>query len=166
MEWGKSAQKQQKIKVLITKLLTLLFLSFPFLETAEKIFKPQRKEEIKEVLQYIQDNRQPGDVLYVFQRGIYQFQYYANKYEYDESDYIIGVDDLDHIDGKSLSEPEWQRYKADLDNLKGNSRVWLLFSHAHVRAENKAIRNYLKTIGIREDRFETKGAFVYLYNLE
>ena len=138
----------------------------PFLETAEKIFKPGRKEEIREVLDYLQNNQQSEDVLYIFQRGIYQFQYYAEKYGYQPGDYILGVDDLDSIYGKGLSEPEWQRYKTDLDNLRGNDRVWLLFSHANVGSENRAIKQYLDKIGVKEDSFTTKGAYVYLYNLK
>jgi 4-amino-4-deoxy-L-arabinose transferase-like glycosyltransferase len=166
MEWAKLTQKQHRTKVILTKLLTIILIAFPFLEAGEKLFKPQRKEEIKEVLQYLKVNQQPGDLLYVYQRGIYQFQYYAAKYGYDAADYIIGIDDLDHIYGKGLSEPEWQRYKADLDNLKGNSRVWLLFSHANVGSENRAIKEYLDNIGVKQDAFTTKGSFVYLYNLK
>ena len=166
MQWAKSAQRQQQIKVIITRLLTTLLLWFPFVEAGEKLFKPQRKEEIKEVLQYLENNQQPGDILYVYQRGIYQFQYYAQKYGYDRGDYIVGVEDLDHIDGKDLSEPEWQRYKADLDNLRGNNRVWLLFSHANIDPENRAIKEYLDKIGTKQDSFTTKGSFVYLYNLQ
>lgn len=166
MEWAKSAKKQKLAKIFFTKLLTATLLWFPFVETGEKIFKPQRKEEIKEVLQYLQENQQPEDKLYIFQRGIYQFQYYAKQYGYQPEDYIIGIDDLDHIHGKGLSKPEWQRYKADLNNLRGNSRVWLLFSHANVSSENKAIKKYLDTIGMKQDYFETKGAYVYLYNLK
>ncbi len=165
-QWAKSAQKQQKIKITLTRFLTLLLLGFPFLEGGAKLFNPQRREEIKEVLQYLKEHQQPGDILYVYQRGIYQFKYYADKYGYEEEDYIIGIDDLDHIHGKGLSEPEWQRYKADLDNLRGNSRVWLLFSHANVRSENKAIKKYLDEIGVQQDLFETEGSFIFLYDLK
>ena len=64
-----------------------------------------------------------------------------------------------------MSEAEWQRYKKDLDNLRGNSRVWVLFSHLNRNSEYKPIKTYLDTIGTELDRFEAKGAFVHLYNL-
>lgn len=118
------------------------------------------------VLDYVKKYQRSQDVLYVFQRGIYQFKYYAQKYGYQEGDYILGVDDLDHLDGnEGITEEEWQRYQKDLDNLKGNPRVWVLFSHAHVRSENERIKAYLDSMGKRLDFFARPGAFVYLYDL-
>ncbi len=59
-----------------------------------------------------------------------------------------------------------QRYKNDLDKLRGNSRVWLLFSHVTRNTEYIPIKTYLDTIGTEVDMFEAKGSFVYLYNLQ
>lgn len=142
----------------------VLTITAPVLESSITFVQPKQKEEIKEVLNYIQQKKQPQDILYVYQRGIYQFLYYAEKYGYHPGDYILGVDDLDSYDGKKLSEAEWQRYKQDLDNLRGNPRVWLLFSHVTRNTEYQPIKTYLSTIGTELDRFKTKGAFVYLYN--
>ena len=64
-----------------------------------------------------------------------------------------------------MSEQELQRYKADLDKLRGNKRVWFLFSHANIGAENRAIKEYLDRIGKHVDTFVTHGSFVYLYDL-
>ncbi len=90
---------------------------------------------------------------------------YHQKYGYQPGDYILGVDDLDIYDGKKLSEAEWQRYKQDLDNLRGNPRVWLLFSHVTRNSEYQPIKAYLSNIGTELDTFKTQGSFVYLYNL-
>jgi len=123
---------------------------------------PRTYSEIKRVLNYIKARQQPGDILYIYQRGIYQFEYYAEKYGYQEGDYIIGVDDLDEYDGKKLSIAEIARYKKDLDRLRGNKRVWLLFSHNHIPAERRFFKAYLKEIGLRIDRFVKKGSYVVL----
>lgn len=146
-------------------LLLLLLLAPPIASASQLLVKPYLRGEIKPVISYVKTNQKPGDILYIYQRGKYQFMYYAEKFGYQKGDYIIGVDDLDKYDGKKLSEAEWQRYKNDLDNLRGNKRVWLLFSHATVASENRKITSYLQTIGKQIDFFEQPGAFVYLYDL-
>ena len=157
--------KQKNPILIFGVVLTVLLIIFPLSEAKSYLVQPRKKEEIKPVISYIKEHQQPEDILYIYQRGIYQFQYYAEKYGYRDGDYIIGVDDLDEYDGKKLSEQEWQRYKLDLDKLRGNKRVWLLFSHANVGAENRAIKEYLDRIGQQVDTFATHGSFVYLYNL-
>lgn len=146
-------------------ILLVLLLTPSLSHTTQLIFQPEQRQEIRPVLKYIKKHQQPGDVLYIYQRGIHQFKYYAEKYEFKPEDYILGVDDLDVHDGKKLSAKERERYKADLDRLRGNPRVWLLFSHARVKAENQMIRTYLDQIGDRLDTYRQPGAFVYLYDL-
>ena len=145
--------------------ILLLLLAPPVISASQIMVKPYLRGEIKPVISYIKTNQKPGDILYIYQRGKYQFIYYAEKFGYQKGDYIIGVDDLDKYDGKKLSEAEWQRYKTDLDNLRGNKRVWLLFSHATFPSENKKIISYLDSIGKQIDFFQQPGAFVYLYDL-
>ncbi|GET37346.1 glycosyltransferase family 39 protein [Microseira wollei] len=154
-----------KFAPIVNILLLFLLLAPPIASASQLLVKPYLRGEIKPVLSYIKTNQQPGDTLYIYQRGKYQFIYYAEKFGYQKGDYIIGVDDLDKYDGKKLSEAEWQRYKNDLDKLRGNKRVWLLFSHATVASENKKIKSYLDTIGKQINFFERPGAFVYLYDL-
>ncbi len=156
--------KSRPVKI-ISILLIILLLRQPLVKAIELIEEPLNSSEIKPVLSYIKKYQQPGDILYVYQRGIYQFQYYAEKYGYHEGDYIIGVDDLDKYDGKNLSITEMTRYKKDLDKLRGNKRVWLLFSHTHIPAERRFLNDYLNEIGLRIDTFEKPGSYVYLYDL-
>ncbi|MDE5100096.1 MAG: hypothetical protein O4861_17865, partial [Trichodesmium sp. St16_bin4-tuft] len=156
--------KFRPIKI-ITIFLIILLLRQPLVKAIKLIEKPLNLSEIKPVLSYIKKNQQPGDILYVYQRGIYQFQYYAEKYGYQEGDYIIGVDDLDKYDGQELSITEMTRYEKDLDKLRGNERVWLLFSHTHIPAERRFLNYYLNEIGLRIDTFEKPGSYVYLYDM-
>ena len=145
--------------------MVILLLYKPLSKAIDLIEDPITYSEIKPVLNYIQKHQQLGDVLYVYQRGIYQFQYYAEKYGYQEGDYIIGVDDLDKYDGQELSIAEMTRYEKDLDKLRGNKRVWLLFSHTHIPAERRFLNYYLNEIGLRMDTFEKPGSYVYLYDM-
>ncbi|MBD2104795.1 glycosyltransferase family 39 protein [Leptolyngbya sp. FACHB-261] len=147
--------------------LLVCLLAPPLLDASQLLVKPKLREEIKPVIAYVREHQQPEDVLYIFQRGEYQFKYYAERYGYQKGDYIIGVDDLDQYDQqKEVSAAEWKRYQADLDQLRGNPRVWLLFSHSLLKQENEMIQTYLNQIGQRIDSFERPGAFVYLYNLQ
>lgn len=156
---------RSKSIAIIGILSIVLVLAPPLVNASTRLVKPYLKEEIKPVISYVKNYQQPGDILYIYQRGEYQFKYYASRYGYRESDYIIGVDDLDKFDGKTLSAEEAKRYKIDLDKLRGNSRVWVLFSHAYITSENQLIESYLNSIGKKNDSFHVKGAFVYLYDL-
>jgi uncharacterized membrane protein len=158
-------QTKYKFAPIFSLVILLLLLAPPVIAASQLIVKPHLRGEIKPVISYVKTNQKPGDILYIYQRGKYQFIYYAEKFGYQKGDYIIGVDDLDKSDGKKLSEAEWQRYKNDLDKLRGKKRVWLLFSHATVASENKKITSYLDSIGKQIDFFQQPGAFVYLYDL-
>ncbi|MBD2312016.1 glycosyltransferase family 39 protein [Desertifilum sp. FACHB-1129] len=127
---------------------------------------PTHREEIRPVLQYITKYHQPSDVLYVYQRGIYQFLFYAHRFGFEPGEYILGVEDLDHYQGENVALKTWERYKADLDNLQGNERVWVLFSHVGADSrERKTITSYLDIIGTQLDAYKQEGAAVFLYNL-
>lgn len=148
-------------------ILVLVLLLVPPLGTAGYLTViPYLKQEIRPVISYVKDHQQAGDHIYVYQRAEYQFKYYANKFGYKEGDYILGIDDLDKKDGQGISEEEWQRYTNDLDKLRGNKRVWIIFSHVRSWAkESERITAYLDTFGKQIDVFKRKGSFVYLYDL-
>ncbi len=145
--------------------LVVSLLAQPLVRCSNLLLKPYLREEIKLVISYVKAHQQPEDILYIYQRGEHQFQYYATKYGYKDGDYIVGVDDLDKYDGKKVTASELERYRSDLDKLRGNKRVWLIFSHSYLWKENKMIRSYLDSIGKQIDFFEAPGSFVYLYDL-
>ncbi|MBO9999704.1 MAG: glycosyltransferase family 39 protein [Cyanobacteria bacterium SID2] len=152
-----------KFSALPTILIFGLFAIAPLSHSIELLSNPIEREEIRPVLTYIKEHKKPGDLLYIFQRGEYQFQYYAPKFGYAEGDYIVGVDDLE--DGKEVSSEEWERYTADFDALQGNPRVWLLFSHVDkFDEERERVLGYIDSLGTKLDRFDRTGAFVCLYD--
>lgn len=147
--------------------LILILLIVPPIGTASYLMvKPYLKQEMRPVISYVRTHQQTGDVIYVYQRAEYQFKYYANKFGYQEGDYILGIDDLDKKDGQGTSEEEWQRYKSDLDKLRGNKRVWIIFSHIRTwDKESERITSYLDVFGKQIDAYMREGSFVYLYDL-
>jgi hypothetical protein len=159
-------RSRPKTAVFLSWIALFLMVAIPLQQASGLLVKADLREEIRPAIEYIRTHQQHGDLLYVFQRGEFQFRYYAPKYGYQPGDYIIGVDDLDKTanDTVVLSSEERQRYQADLDKLRGNPRVWLLFSHAVFAEERNAIRDYLEQIGQKQRTFRTKGAFVYLYD--
>lgn len=160
------ANKQAKRKAIAGIIILVLSLDQPVIRSIELLGnRPYVKEEIKVVINYVKSHQMPGDILYIYHRGRFPFKYYAERYGYEPGDYIIGIEDLDKYDGFKVTDREMQRYKADIDKLRGHKRVWFLFSHAWIRKENKLIKGYLDSIGKEVDFFETTGAFVYLYDL-
>jgi hypothetical protein len=163
--WQKAARfRRFWVKLLAVIAISLLLLP-PLIHSSQLLVRPQQLEEIKPVIEYVRNHQKLGDILYIFQRGEYQFKYYADRYGYQPGDYQIGVDDLD--DGEKVSPEEWRRYQQDFDHLRGNPRVWVLFSHTDgTKEEEEMVLSYLDRIGKKIDRFAATGAFVYLYDFK
>lgn len=160
----KYTKLSQKAK--IGTLILILLLVPPIGTAGYLIVRPYEKQEIRPVMAYIKEHQQQKDTIYVYQRAEFQFKYYVNKFGYQAEDYILGIDDLDKQDGQGISDNEWQRYIRDLDRLRGKPRVWIVFSHVRSWAQEKErVTAYLDTFGSQLDAFETKGSYVYLYNL-
>lgn len=139
--------------IIVITLIGLLVLN-PLMDSSYHLLKPYTKEEIKPVLAYIRENKQNGDLIYVYYASRVAFRYYLERYGFKDNDYIVGV--------SSRYNPE--NYISDLDKLHGNKRVWILFSHVH-QDEKGFFLNYLNIKGKIIDSFEAKGASVYLYDL-
>ncbi len=160
--WRKTKPKLAGIPALI--LLGVLLFP-PAIDTIGLLVRPQTREEIRPVLEYVRSRQEPGDILYIFQRGEYQFQYYADRFGYQPEEYIIGVDDLEN--GKEVSPEEWLRYQQDLDALADRDRVWLLFSHTEkFPEEEELVISYIDSMGKRLDAYHRPGAFVFLYDFQ
>ena len=147
--------------------ITLVGLLFfpPLLSASYHLVKPRTfvagypiREEIKPVMDHVRRHQQEEDILYLYYSTWNAFKYYQQRYGYKDGDYITGV----------VSKDDWSGYASDLDKLKGNDRVWILFSHfqgdAH-RAEKQFYEYYLDSIGTRLDAYESEGAAAYLYDL-
>lgn len=125
-----------------------------YIELFHGVFYP---DEIKPILNYVRMNRQKEDTIYVYYGAERAFQYYADTYGFENGSYIIG---------KNFKE-NWEQYRTDIDQLKGKTRVWIIFTHVYFdqeRSEEKYIVDYMESIGKRLDSFHAVRASVYLYD--
>lgn len=139
-------------------LILLLFLH-PTLGAVRTAFAPTpyEREDMKTVLQYIQQQRRVGDHLYVYYGAEEAFRFYAPRYD---------------LTGHPVRFGKLPRSVADyLDDAlapSGTDRVWVVFSHVadRIGVNERALLLYLlDTVGTRLDAREAKGASVYLYDL-
>lgn len=144
-------------RIVGVSLCVLLFCS-PVLKAASHFWNPIEVQEIKPVLSYMKQHFQNGDRLYVYYSSLRPFQYYASRY---------GLADLEFIRGVA-SRHNWQNYVGELKSLRGNERMWILFSNVHIKSgvdEEKFFLYVLDGMGRRIDSYTQKGASVYLFDL-
>ncbi len=138
----------------ISPILGCVLLLQSFLNTIHKTAAPRQIEEIKSSFEFLDKNKQPGDVLYVYPFAISQFDFYKNKYDLNGLDIVIG-------------ESPYGNWKQDISKLK-NKRVWFLLSHykrMNGLNDNKIYPEYLNTIGKQHQKLEAYGSSVYLYEI-
>jgi hypothetical protein len=122
------------------------------------VYAIQPNEDTKSVMKYIQEHRIKSDVLYLYLHSVIPFKYYSERYGFSNDDYIEGVYALD----------DRNKYWDDLQKLRGNKRVWLMFSHifkAEGSSDEAFFLCHLDSFGTRLDSFKSDGASVYLYDL-
>ncbi|MDP2922509.1 MAG: hypothetical protein Q8O30_02150 [Candidatus Omnitrophota bacterium] len=138
-------------------IIGLLFL-FPLHNAFKIVTRFVGREEIKPVMNYVKEHRSKGDILYIYYGSETAFQYYAKKYGFDENSYVKGISSRDN----------WVNYINDLNKLRGNKRVWILFSHVcrwKGVDEGKFFLYHLNIIGTQLDVFKSQGTMVCLYDL-
>ncbi len=137
--------------------LVCLLLVQPVFLAGYHIIKPRAPEELRTAMKYINKHYKEGDVIYLYYASLNAFRYYADRFRFTD-DYIIGID----------ARSDWTRYAWDLKQLKGNKRVWIMFSHVdtwHGVDEEKLFLSYLDRLGTRRDTFRASGASAYLYDM-
>lgn len=170
----------------VLQVILIGILLFHPLEAAINHLKtPYTFQEIKPVIQHIEKNKQEDDIVYIYHSAQYAFKYYAKRFGFN-NDFI--VDPSEHwsnpisnrVYKKSnyntivlgvISRGNNSGYIEDLNKLKDNKRVWLLFSHFNVNGSNElpVFLKHLDSIGTKIDSLDMPGAYggsaVYLYDL-
>ncbi len=139
-----------------SSLLAVTLIVFHAPKPIQDLLTPRMREHIRPALAYLRDHRQPGDLMYVYYWAEPAVRYYAPKFGFQMSDFILGSD--------HHRQPE--AYHAELDALRGHPRVWVLFSHVYERGdynERQYILDYLNEIGKPRRRVRFPGTSVYLY---
>ena len=163
--------------------IAALLLFQPVGGATSNMLRPHAREDIKPILAYVRDHRQPGDLIYVYHHQRESFLYYAKRYGFEQEDYLLGIDARD----ETKKRADWSAYEKDLDRLRGHSRVWLMFSHVRriqdIR-EDEFMLQYLNKVGSKlgefipgadsetddadqaeSDEFTPAAASAYLYDL-
>lgn len=179
--------------------LLCLFMFSPVYFATKITIKPIQRSDIKSALKYIKTNIKKDDVIYIQYFSQFQYKYYAQDFGFNNDFELTKVWDNKLSPYKELKERRFltkvgankvflgkvskftstkKRFlKSELNLLKGESRVWFLFTHG-VHLEAPPIIKHLDKFGKRidektfkafgfynpeEDHFEN--AKVYLYDL-
>lgn len=103
---------------------------------------PYEIEHHREVLSYLQQHRQPGDVIYVMQLGEVGTRFYGPRFGLQPNEWITGACDRDDA----------RVFLRDVDRFRGTPRLWVLVGSGRpLMAVRAAVLKYLGAIGIRRD---------------
>lgn len=168
-----------KLTTYTLQLLLVMMLVYPLQNIGNRI----EKQELKPLLKYLQINKLPSDKLYLYHWVEPAFRYYAPQYGFDYGicnlispipQYIIKeVDYYRHKQAKTVHSihdsncilginEQFYYSQADLRQLVGQGRVWLLFTH-HSPHELQQFLAYLDQIGQKLEIQQQFGATLYLY---
>jgi len=134
-----------------------LLIIYPLRSGAYAMVRPFYRAEMKPIMKCISGEYHREDLIYVHFGASSAFKYYLDRYGLSNSDYSIGTD--------QIGKPE--KYIAEIDSLRGNERVWFVFSlHGPSNAREQAIfLDYLDKVGKRLKVCTSPGAASYLYDL-
>jgi hypothetical protein len=121
---------------------------------------PYELEHHRAVLAYLQQHRQPGDVVYVFPLSRIGVLFYGPRYGLQPADWTTAACDRN----------ETRTFVRDVDRYRGTARLWVLSSASPpFRTARAAVRGYLATIGVKRDSLSlgaiTGGASLDLFDL-
>ncbi len=137
----------------------LLFISTLFLSVNQLFLHPQDEQGgVIEMIKQLQENYQPGDIIYAYYATDEIFKFYAPRYFATTPQFIAGV----------YRNPDQKVYSEDLQKLLGNPRVWIIFSHNFTmkwRNEENFMISYLDSHGKLVSSFKKDQSSLYLYNL-
>lgn len=157
------AKWNRTIALLASAGLALVVIGLPAYDTFQTFLSPFADIGIRPVIQYVQSKRMPGDLVYVFHSAETGFKYYSPLYGLDQGQIIIGLN-------ATQKKIALQGFLDDVNELKGNRRVWFVFSDitdcGGCTGDKQAFYvNYLDQFGTQLDRFSAQNANAYLYDL-
>ena len=104
---------------------------------------PYRIEHAKPVLAHLQENRKAADAIYVYYGAAPVVSVYDGAFGLSRAQYAVG----------GCHRGDSRRYLEELDNFRGNARVWLVLTHSlPIYREREDILAYLDAIGTQKER--------------
>lgn len=155
-------KKYQVIGVLVTLLLIGYLVYGPLVTSLQNFVAPKYFEHIRPTMEHLRDSWKDGDTVFVSNGVLPAFRFYAPFY---------GLENIPYEYGHREDYRNPQAILRQLEQLKGQPRVWILFSHVYERGdfnERDFILNYLDQAGQKKREFRVPGTsvFLYLYDLE
>jgi hypothetical protein len=109
---------------------------------------PYWLQHLRPIIERVSATSTPTDAIYVYYGAGQAFHYYAGRYRLPNDHVIMGT--------CSIGTP--RAYLRDLDQLRGQPRVWILLTHdTRGGKETKLIVDYLDRIGRRLDEVVVPG---------
>jgi hypothetical protein len=147
----------------ISMLPALVLVFLPATVTWEFFVTPYVDTNMKPVLQYVADQRQEEDVIYVFHTINAVFEYYAPLYGLEHTSVLMGKAQLS-------KRASLQDFYDGVETLNGKDRVWFIFARVHYCGECEGdpqlfYTDYLNQRGTMLDSFHATGVNLYLYDL-
>ncbi len=112
----------------------------PAIGTMRQLRSVSSSEEVRPVLAGVRAAWRPGDVLYVYHAAWQAVEFYGPRFGFTRADVRLG----------GCHRGDIGRYAAELERLRGRSRVWVLFVHAS-SSERAELLDHLDQIGVRSD---------------
>jgi hypothetical protein len=125
--------------------------------------RPPGREEIKPVVAYVRDHRQPGDVIYTLNLTQVPFRYYRDGFGVGPGRFGLG--DMRWVVGGRIDTTE-ANFAKEFEPLRGTPRLWVLLTHfGGPPDEGVVVPAVLDRMGRKLDEFSARGARVLLYDL-
>jgi hypothetical protein len=125
--------------------------------------RPPGREEIRPVLAYVRDHRQPNDVLYTLNLTQVPFRYYLDGFGVGPDRF--GLRDMRSVVGGRIDTTE-ANFVKEFESLRGTPRLWIVLTHfGGPPDEGLVIPAVLGRMGRKLDEFSAHGARVLLYDL-
>jgi hypothetical protein len=141
---GFTKKKTASIIVLSFALLFLSILRVPYF-----FVNPMYREDIKPALQYVVNNKEDTDVVYIYSGSRAAFRFYKETYFSSSDQCVVGISSGD----------DYNKFVEEFDNL--TRRNWLVFSHMNPVVGIEYIEGQI-LLSKQIDYFEAEGAKVYL----
>jgi hypothetical protein len=139
-----------------------LFLQ-PTILTFDNFIRPYNGSDIRPVIEYVAEKRSNDEIIYVYHITASTFHYYAPLYNIDSKNVVTGVN-------SRQKKVALENFFDDVENLRGNERVWFIFSGiidcGGCEGDMQLFyTDYLDERGSMLDSFHATGANAYLYDL-
>lgn len=157
----------KSIGLMVGGFMVVTLIGLPVARASAQVLHPLQIEEMRPVLAYIKAHQEPGDRLYVYAAGRNQFAYYAPRFGFAPTDYVIGRQTMVAGSGRdrALAPRRLRQVRQEIRQFRGHDRVWFLFART-AAAEETAFLETMVPFAPPLDHFERPGAFAYLYRMK